>query len=106
MAKALTKEQMDCIKSSAPVLAEYGTTITKCFYSNLFNAHPELLNLFNHSNQKQTKQQQALANTLYAAAANIEQLESLLPVHSSDCPKASESSSEARALSYCWSALA
>ncbi|MGN7310907.1 NO-inducible flavohemoprotein [Alkalicoccobacillus gibsonii] len=80
MAKALTKEQMSLIKSSAPVLAEYGTTITKCFYSNLFNAHPELLHLFNHSNQKQTKQQQALANTLYAAAANIEQLESLLPV--------------------------
>lgn len=80
MAKALTKEQMSLIKSSAPVLAEYGTTITKCFYSNLFNAHPELLHLFNHSNQKQIKQQQALANTLYAAAANIEQLESLLPV--------------------------
>ncbi|WYP26386.1 NO-inducible flavohemoprotein [Alkalihalobacillus sp. FSL W8-0930] len=80
MAKALTKEQMDYIKSSVPVLAEHGTTITKCFYSNLFNAHPELINIFNHTNQKQTKQQQALANTLYAAAANIEQLESLLPV--------------------------
>lgn len=80
MAKALTKEQMSLIKSSAPVLAEYGTTITKCFYSNLFNAHPELLHLFNHSNQKQTKQQRSISQYAIRHTANIEQLESLLPV--------------------------
>lgn len=80
MTNSLTSNQVELIKASVPVLAEHGTSITKCFYSNLFKAHPELLNLFNQSNQQQAKQQQALANTLYAAAANIENLESLLPV--------------------------
>ncbi|MFP3359249.1 globin domain-containing protein, partial [Planococcus sp. SIMBA_143] len=41
---------------------------------------PELLNIFNHANQKQGKQQQALANAVYAAAKNIDQLEAILPV--------------------------
>lgn len=80
MSQSLTPNQIEMIKASVPVLAEHGTTITKYFYSNLFKAHPELLNMFNHSNQKQSKQQQALANTLYAAAAHIENLGSLLPV--------------------------
>ncbi|MDQ0207322.1 NO-inducible flavohemoprotein [Alkalicoccobacillus murimartini] len=80
MSNSLSSNQIELIKASVPVLAEHGTTITKCFYANLFKAHPELLNMFNQSNQKQSKQQQALANTLYAAAANIENLQSLLPV--------------------------
>lgn len=80
MSKQLSEQQVELIKSSVPVLAEHGLTITKQFYADLFEAHPELLNLFNHANQKQDKQQQALANTLYAAAANIENLGELLPV--------------------------
>ncbi|WP_059103131.1 NO-inducible flavohemoprotein [Shouchella shacheensis] len=80
MAQSLTPKQIALIKASVPVLAEHGVTITKRFYSYMFEAHPELLNMFNQANQQKSKQQQALANTLYAAAANIENLESLLPV--------------------------
>ena len=43
------------------------------------NAHPELLNVFNHVNQSQGRQQTALANTVYAAAANIDNLGAILP---------------------------
>lgn len=45
----------------------------------MFNGHPELLHNFNHANQKQGKQQTALANAVYAAAVHIEQLEAILP---------------------------
>src|SRR5690625_7067899 len=44
----------------------------------MFNNHPELLNIFNEVNQKRGKQQQALANMVYEAAKNIDQLEVLL----------------------------
>src|SRR5690625_6908805 len=44
----------------------------------MFNNHPELLNIFNEVNQKRGKQQQALANMVYEAEKNSEQLEVLL----------------------------
>lgn len=75
----LSQEKRDIVKSTAPVLAEHGTTITKVFYQNLFNAHPELLNIFNHANQAQGRQQAALANAIYAAAVHIDNLENILP---------------------------
>lgn len=49
------------------------------FYRNLFEAHPELLNVFNHANQAQGRQQAALANAVYAAAVHIDNLENILP---------------------------
>lgn len=49
------------------------------FYKNLFAAHPELLNVFNHANQAQGRQQAALANAVYAAAVHIDNLENILP---------------------------
>ncbi len=45
----------------------------------MFAAHPELLNIFNHTNQAQGRQQAALANTVYAAAVHIDNLENILP---------------------------
>ncbi|AYC30843.1 NO-inducible flavohemoprotein [Paenisporosarcina cavernae] len=75
----LSTQTIDVIKSTVPVLAVHGTDITKVFYKNLFSAHPELLNIFNHANQSQGRQQTALANTVYAAALHIDQLEALLP---------------------------
>lgn len=45
----------------------------------MFAAHPELLNIFNHANQAQGRQQAALANTVYAAAVHIDNLENILP---------------------------
>lgn len=76
----LSNETISIIKSTVPVLEVHGTAITKKFYQNLFASHPELLNIFNHANQKQGRQQTALANTVYAAAKHIDQLESILPV--------------------------
>jgi nitric oxide dioxygenase len=75
----LSENTIKIVKSTAPVLAERGVEITSYFYKTMFEAHPELLNIFNHANQKQGRQQTALANTVYAAATYIDQLEVLLP---------------------------
>lgn len=75
----LSAQTVSIIKSTVPVLAEHGLAITKQFYSRMFERHPELLNIFNHANQKQGRQQQALANAVYAAAAYIDNLEAILP---------------------------
>ena len=75
----LSQKTIEIIKSTVPVLEVHGTTITTVFYKNLFEAHPELLNIFNHTNQKKGRQQNALANTVLAAAKYIDQLETILP---------------------------
>jgi nitric oxide dioxygenase len=75
----LSQNTIKIVKSTAPVLAERGVEITTYFYKTMFEAHPELLNIFNHANQQQGRQQTALANTVYAAATYIDQLEVLLP---------------------------
>lgn len=75
----LSQETRTIIKSTAPVLAEHGTAITTEFYRSMFVAHPELLNVFNHANQAKGRQQTALANTVYAAAVHIDNLEAILP---------------------------
>ncbi|WP_216829809.1 NO-inducible flavohemoprotein [Alkalihalobacterium elongatum] len=78
--KTLSQETIDIIKSTVPVLAEHGEAITKRFYQMMFENHPELLHIFNHANQKQGKQPKALANSVYAAAAHIDNLEAIIPV--------------------------
>lgn len=75
----LSQETRTIIKATAPVLAEHGTAITTEFYRSMFEAHPELLNVFNHANQAKGRQQTALANTVYAAAVHIDNLEAILP---------------------------
>ncbi|MDR9852762.1 NO-inducible flavohemoprotein [Paenibacillus sp. VCA1] len=75
----LTQETIDIIKSTVPVLEVHGKEITTVFYQLLFENHPELLNIFNHANQREGKQQTALANAVYAAAAHIDHLENILP---------------------------
>lgn len=75
----LTKETIDIIKSTVPVLEVHGKAIMTAFYQLLFENHPELLNIFNHANQREGKQQTALANAVYAAAAHIDRLEDILP---------------------------
>lgn len=76
----LSTETIQIIKSTVPVLETHGETITKRFYNLLFSKNPELLNVFNHANQRQGRQQQALANAVYAAAAHIDELDKILPV--------------------------
>ncbi|WP_088068417.1 NO-inducible flavohemoprotein [Gottfriedia luciferensis] len=76
----LSQKTIEIIKSTVPVLEVKGTEITSVFYKNLFTSHPELLNVFNHTNQQQGRQQTALANSVLAAAQNIDKLETILPV--------------------------
>lgn len=76
----LEQKTIDIIKSTVPVLEQHGEAITKKFYELMFSNHPELLNIFNHANQKQGRQQKALASTVYAAAKYIDQLEAIIPV--------------------------
>ena len=76
----LSQDTKDIIKATAPVLAEQGSTIIRRFYQRLFEAHPELRNLFNMTHQERGEQQQALARAVYAYAANIEQPETLAAV--------------------------
>ncbi|SAK84773.1 nitric oxide dioxygenase [Caballeronia fortuita] len=76
----LTQKTKDIVKATAPVLAEHGYPIIKRFYTRLFEAHPELRNVFNMTHQERGEQQQALARAVYAYAENIENPESLAAV--------------------------
>lgn len=76
----LDQHTIDVIKSTVPVLEVHGVAITKTFYSNLFKDNPTLLNIFNHTNQTKGRQQGALANTVYAVAQHIDNLEPIVPV--------------------------
>lgn len=68
------------IDASVPVLREHGVTITRTFYKNMFEEHPELTNLFNMGNQASGAQQQSLAAAVFAYAANIDNAAALGPV--------------------------
>lgn len=76
----LHPKTIEIVKSTVPVLETHGEQITKRFYELMFSNHPELLHIFNHANQKQGRQQRALAAAVYAAARYIDQLDAILPV--------------------------
>ncbi len=75
---SITGDQKKIVKSTAPILREHGKEITSIFYKHLFESHPELLNLFNQTNQKAGTQPLALANIIYFAAENIDHLDSIM----------------------------
>lgn len=79
METVLSEKTVKIVKSTVPVLEEYGTTITSTFYKRMFQNHPELLNYFNHVNQRRGTQPTALANTVIAAGKHIDELEIILP---------------------------
>jgi len=68
------------IQASVPVLQDHGLAITRRFYADLFEAHPELRHVFNQGNQANGAQQGALAGALVAYAANIDRREALAPI--------------------------
>ncbi|HCX2110733.1 TPA: nitric oxide dioxygenase [Staphylococcus aureus] len=76
----LTEQEKDIIKQTVPLLKEKGTKITSIFYPKMFKAHPELLNMFNQTNQKRGMQSSALAQAVMAAAVNIDNLSVIKPV--------------------------
>lgn len=75
----VSPKTLEIVKSTVPVLEKRGTEITTVFYQNMFAEHPELLDIFNETNQKLGRQQTALATTVLAAAKHLENLEVLLP---------------------------
>lgn len=79
MVIVLSEKTVKIVKSTVPVLEEYGTTITSTFYKRMFQNHPELLNYFNHVNQRRGTQPTALANTVIAAGKHIDEFEIILP---------------------------
>ncbi|HDI1527482.1 TPA: nitric oxide dioxygenase [Staphylococcus aureus] len=76
----LTEQEKDIIKQTVPLLKEKGTEITSIFYPKMFKAHPELLNMFNQTNQKRGMQSSALAQAVMTAAVNIDNLSVIKPV--------------------------
>jgi nitric oxide dioxygenase len=83
----LTPSQVQIIKSTVPVLAEHGNTITTKFYGDMLAAHPELKNVFNQTHQATGHQPAALAGSLYAYASNIDDLGKLSPAVELICHK-------------------
>src|SRR5690625_5960742 len=75
----LDNQTITIVKSTVPILEERGDEITSRFYQMMFENHPELKNIFNQTNKRKGDQSKALANTVYAAAAHIDQLENILP---------------------------
>jgi len=68
------------IQASVPVLQQHGVAITRRFYADLFEAHPELRHVFNQGNQANGAQQGALAGALVAYAANFDRRDALAPI--------------------------
>ncbi|MGY4385045.1 nitric oxide dioxygenase [Pedobacter sp. UYP24] len=76
----MTKDQIELVKATVPILKEHGVLLTTHFYRRMFEGNPELKNVFNMGNQQNSKQQTALAMAVLAYAEHIENPGVLLPV--------------------------
>lgn len=66
----LSSQSFPLIEATLPLVSERMDGITPHFYRRLFQAHPELMDgLFSRSNQRNGKQQTALAGSIVAFAA-------------------------------------
>lgn len=74
----LTKQQIELVKATVPVLREHGVALTSHFYKRMLSHNPELMQVFNMGHQRAGLQQQALAGAVLAYAENIENLPALL----------------------------
>lgn len=74
----LTKQQIELVKATVPVLREHGVALTFHFYKRMLSHNPELMQVFNMGHQRAGFQQQALAGAVLAYAENIENLPALL----------------------------
>lgn len=79
-ASELSPATINILKSTAPVLKEHGTAITKRFYEIMFERYPVAKDFFNQSHHRPGAgqlvgpQPAALANACYAYAANCDNL--------------------------------
>ena len=59
------------VRATAGVVAEHAEQITARFYPRMFEAHPELLRVFNQGNQATGEQSRALAGSVVAYAVQL-----------------------------------
>src|SRR5699024_7375306 len=74
----MESHKKEIIKATVPALEQHGTTITKVFYQTMFKKHPELLNMFNQTNQNVGDQPQVSEFTVRQAARHIDNLEAVV----------------------------
>jgi nitric oxide dioxygenase len=67
----LSPDSAAVVAATAGVVAEHAEEITKVFYPDMFEAHPELLNVFNVANQAVGEQPKALAASVVAFAVQL-----------------------------------
>lgn len=67
----LSPDSTAVVEQTAGVVAEHAEEISKLFYADMFDAHPELLNVFNRANQAIGEQPKALAASVVAFAVHL-----------------------------------
>ncbi|MGO1182219.1 MAG: globin domain-containing protein [Micrococcaceae bacterium] len=67
----LSPDAAATVAATAAVVAEHSDQITVRFYQDMFEAHPELLNVFNRANQAVGEQPKALAASVVAFATQL-----------------------------------
>ncbi|MCF8567524.1 NO-inducible flavohemoprotein [Alicyclobacillus tolerans] len=77
--KTIEPQKLEIVKATLPAVKQHGETITRRFYQRMFTNHPELKNIFNQTHQITGHQPKALADAVYAAAANIEDMSVIIP---------------------------
>lgn len=75
----LDRETVATVQSTIPAIVATGPALTKHFYNRMLDQHPELLDVFNTNNQRTGDQPQALFDSVCAYAANLDNIEALLP---------------------------
>ncbi|MGC1273329.1 MAG: NO-inducible flavohemoprotein [Planctomycetaceae bacterium] len=75
----LSEKTIAIVKATAPVVAANAEAITRRFYDLMFAGNPEVQGFFNQAHQQAGTQQQALAGSICAYAANIDNLAVLGP---------------------------
>jgi nitric oxide dioxygenase len=73
----LSAQTIAIVKTTVPVLQQYGEQITQHFYKMLFRDYPTVQAYFNQAHQAAGSQPRALANSILAYAAHIDRLEAL-----------------------------
>ena len=62
------QKHLDAVKATLPLVAKAGTDFTKHFYNRMFTSNPELMNIFNQTNQALGGQPKKLLKTVAIAA--------------------------------------
>ncbi|MCS7484067.1 globin domain-containing protein [Umezawaea endophytica] len=67
----LAPDSVRVVRATAATVVRHGERISGRFYDRMFEAHPELLDLFNRGNQANGQQRQALAMSVAAVAGHF-----------------------------------